>query len=54
MFGPNMYYVDHNACATLEDALEVQLLYCIAGTAVEILTEAEYFATINHNDTLLH
>lgn len=38
-----MYYVNHNACATLADAQEVQLLYQIAGIAVDILTEAEYF-----------
>ena len=41
--GLNMYYVNHNACATLADAQEVQLLYQIAGIAVEIETEAEYF-----------
>jgi hypothetical protein len=49
-----MYYVNHNACATLADAEEVQLLYQIAGTAVEILTEAEYFATLDSNGTLLN
>lgn len=38
-----MYYVNHNACATVEDAEEVQLLYQIAGQAVDIITEAEYF-----------
>jgi hypothetical protein len=48
-----MYYVNHNACPTLEDALEVQMLYQIAGTAVEIQTEAEYFATLDYNGTLL-
>jgi hypothetical protein len=52
--GPNMYYVNDNACPTLEDALEVQQLYQIAGIAVEILTEEEYFATMNYNGTLLH
>ena len=43
MFGPNMYYVLDNACATLEAAVEVQELYQAAGIAVDILTEAEYF-----------
>ena len=49
-----MYYVLDNACATLEAAVEVQELYQAAGIAVDILTEAEYFATISHNDILLH
>jgi len=51
--GPNMYYVNHNACATLADAEEVQLLYQIAGIAVDIQTEEEYFATLNSNGILL-
>lgn len=38
-----IYYVNHNACPTLEDAEEVALLYRAAGIAVDILTEEEYF-----------
>jgi len=38
-----IYYVNDNACATLEDAEEVVLLYRIAGIPAEILTEEEYF-----------
>jgi len=38
-----MYYVNDNACATLEDAEEVQSLYQAAGVAADILTEADYF-----------
>jgi len=38
-----MYYVNHNACATLEDAEEVVNMYRAAGEAVDIITEAEYF-----------
>jgi hypothetical protein len=48
-----MYYVNHNACATLEDAQEVQLLYQIGGISVEILTEAEYFANLSYIGTEL-
>jgi hypothetical protein len=39
-----MYYVNDNACDTLEDAEEVALLYRIAGVSANILTEGEYFA----------
>ncbi|CAB4202481.1 hypothetical protein UFOVP1369_19 [uncultured Caudovirales phage] len=38
-----MYYVNHNACATLEDAEEVVMIYRAAGEAVDIITETEYF-----------
>jgi hypothetical protein len=38
-----MYYVNHNACPTLEDAEEVVMIYRAAGQAAEILTEIEYF-----------
>jgi hypothetical protein len=38
-----MYYVEHNACETLEDAEQVQFLYRMAGQDVDIITEAEYF-----------
>jgi hypothetical protein len=38
-----MYYVNGNACHTLEDAEEVVLMYRIAGIPAEILTEQEYF-----------
>jgi hypothetical protein len=38
-----MYYVNHNACATLAAAEETQWLYRCAGIAVDILTEDEYF-----------
>jgi len=38
-----MYYVNHNACATLEEAEEIVMLYRAAGEAVDILTEVEYF-----------
>ena len=41
-----MYYVNHNACATLADAEEIMLLYRIAGLPAEILTETEYFEQI--------
>lgn len=44
-----MYYVNDNACATYEDALEVQQLYQASGIAVEILTEAEYFDEYERN-----
>lgn len=42
-----MYYVLDNACATLEDAEEVVLLYKIAGIAADIITEAEYFEQLH-------
>jgi len=45
-----MYYVNHNACATLADAEEVAQIYRAAGVAVDILTEDEYF----NNGCLLH
>lgn len=38
-----MYYVNHNACATLADAEEVVMLYRAAGVPADILTEEEYF-----------
>jgi hypothetical protein len=38
-----MYYVNDNACATLEDAEEVVMLYRAAGQAADIVTETEYF-----------
>jgi hypothetical protein len=38
-----MYYVEHNACDTLEDAEQVQFLYRMAGQDVDIITESEYF-----------
>ena len=41
-----MYYVNHNACATLEDAEEVVMIYRAAGQAVDIITEAEYFELV--------
>lgn len=47
--GLNMYYVNHNACATLQDAQEVQMLYQIGGFSVQdvpIQTEAEYEAML--------
>jgi hypothetical protein len=49
-----MYYVEHNACDTLEDAEQVQFLYRMAGQDVDILTEAEYFATRDYNGIELH
>jgi len=39
-----MYYVNDNACDTLEDAEEVALLYRLAGVSANIITEGEYFA----------
>jgi hypothetical protein len=42
-----MYYVNHNACPSLEAAEEVALLYRASGVSVEILTEDEYFLTLN-------
>lgn len=44
-----MYYVNHNACATLEDAEEVVQIYRAAGVAAEVLSEAEYFAALTCN-----
>jgi hypothetical protein len=41
-----MYYVNHNACATLEDAEEVVQIYRAAGIAVDIVTETEYFELV--------
>lgn len=38
-----MYYVNHMACATLEDAEEVVMLYRVAGLPADIITETEYF-----------
>jgi hypothetical protein len=38
-----MYYVNHNACATLEAAEEIVNMYRAAGVAADIVTEAEYF-----------
>lgn len=38
-----MYYVNHNACATSEEAEEVVNMYRAAGVTAEILTEGEYF-----------
>jgi hypothetical protein len=38
-----IYYVNGNACGTIEDAEEVVLLYRVAGIPAEILTEEEYF-----------
>jgi hypothetical protein len=38
-----MYYVNHNACATLEDAEEIAEIYRASGVTAEILTEGEYF-----------
>ena len=43
VYGVNMYYVLDNACATLEDAEEVVLLYRLAGVPADIITESEYF-----------
>ena len=48
------YYVLDNACASLEEAAEVQWLYQAAGIAVDILTEGEYFAELEANDSLTH
>tara|TARA_R110002126_G_scaffold243517_3_gene386939 strand:- start:8946 stop:9128 length:183 start_codon:yes stop_codon:yes gene_type:complete len=42
-----MYYVLDNACATLEDAEEVVLLYKLAGVTVDIVTETEYFEQLH-------
>lgn len=47
--GLNMYYVNNNACATLEDAEEVVMMYRAAGQAVDIVTEAEYFEDLERN-----
>jgi hypothetical protein len=41
-----MYYVNHNACATLAAAEEVAMLYRAAGVPAEIITEAEYHAVL--------
>lgn len=48
-----MYYVLDNLCPTLEDAEEVRLLYKIAGVAVEIQTEAEYFERLHWDSIVL-
>lgn len=42
-----MYYVLDNACATLEDAEEVVMLYKIAGVSADIVTETEYFEQLH-------
>lgn len=42
-----MYYVNDMACATLEDAEQVALLYKIAGVTAEILTETKYFQQLH-------
>jgi hypothetical protein len=42
-----MYYVNDMACATLEDAEEVAMLYKVAGVAATILTETEYFKQLH-------
>lgn len=44
--GLNMYYVNHNACPTLEAAEEIVQIYRAAGVAVDILTEQEYFEAL--------
>jgi hypothetical protein len=49
-----IYYVNDHCCRDLEDAEETQWLYRCAGIVVDILTEAEYFATLNSNGILLH
>jgi hypothetical protein len=49
-----IYYVNDHACKDLEDAELTQWLYRCAGIAADILTEAEYFATLNSNGILLH
>ena len=41
-----MYYVLDNCCPDLASALEVKDLYQASGIAVEVLTEEEYFATL--------
>lgn len=38
-----IYYVNNNACASLEDAEYIQWLYRASGVDVDILTEDEYF-----------
>jgi len=47
--GLNMYYVNDNACPTLEAAEEVVQIYRAAGVAVDILTEQEYFELSERN-----
>lgn len=44
-----MYYVNHNACATLEAAELVVMLYRAAGIPADIITEAEYFEELERN-----
>ena len=41
-----LYYVNHNACASLADAEEVQQLYQMAGVTADIVTETEYFELV--------
>jgi SH3-like domain-containing protein len=45
-----IYYVLDNACASLEEAAEVQWLYQAAGVAVDIVTEQEYFEQLERID----
>ena len=45
--GLSMYYVNDNACPTLEAAEEVVMLYRAAGVAVDIITEQEYFEELS-------
>jgi len=51
--GLSMYYVNDNACPTLEAAEEVVQIYRAAGVAVDILTEAEYFEEIGNEQNEL-
>jgi hypothetical protein len=45
-----MYYVNDNACATLEDAEEVAMLYRAAGLPADIITEGEYFELLERTE----
>jgi hypothetical protein len=48
-----MYYVLDNACATLQDAEEVALLYKVAGVSADIITETEYFERLHWGSMIL-
>lgn len=42
-----MYYVNDNACATVEAAEQVAEIYRAAGIPADIITEAEYFEQLD-------
>lgn len=47
------YYVNHNACDTLEDAEEVVQMYRAAGVPAEVITEEEYFEQLERSNSVV-